>query len=163
MGMRKLLFGGMLALTLTAAAIADLKKTFEANYAAISKAFVKKDLAALEKFLDPKFAAYEQDGTMTPRAKVVSDFKRQMAMLTDVSWVRTVKSIKTEGANTTVTVGGVFKGSSKGKDGKSHKFELNVVADDVWTKHGAAWQIKKTTVIKRSMKVDGKQMGATAG
>lgn len=161
--MRTILLGAALTIALTAPAAPDVKKTLEANYSAIAKAFVKKDIAALEKFLDPKFAAYEKGGSMTPRDKVVADFKNQMAMLKDVSWVRTIKSIKPLGKDTLALVDGVFKGSSKGKDGKNHKFELNITAQDVWTKNGSAWQIKKTTVLKRTMKVDGKQMGSTAG
>lgn len=150
----------LVILSLSAFALGgDAKKEIQANYDAISKAFVTKDIDGLSKFYAPDFVAREKDGTTTPRERVIADFTRQMNMLKEVSWVKKIVKLTQKGDEATVTVKGNFKGKMPGQDGKSHPFTLQVTAEDVWVKGSAGWLLKSTLVLDRAATIDGKPMG----
>ena len=145
-----LLFGGAFA--------ADTKTELQANYAAITAAFKKKDIGTIEKFLGKDFSVSNPNGKTSDRASIVKDYKMQMQIMKDVVWTRKITSIVPQGKNFLVTVDGNVTGIVPSKDMKPHRLQLVATAKDTWTKSGGTWQIVHTIVVKRVATVDGKPM-----
>jgi len=147
-----------LSLLAVAAAPDKVSKQLEANYAAITVAFQHNDLNGIAKFLASDFTAHDIGGVAHLRSEVLKDFKTQMAIVKDVTWVRKVTNLSMSGKTALVTVSGKFNGWLMGANGKKQKIELLATAKDSWVDTGAKWLIKSTTVLKRTVTIDGKPM-----
>jgi len=147
------------SLLLFAVASADtVTKELEANYAAITSAFQHKDIAPIAKFMAPGFVVHLDSGQSMTRDRVLSDYKKQMGMMKDVSWTRKVTTVTPAGGAFVATVEGNVKGMVTGPDKKPHKLNLIASARDTWQKKGKSWILLTTTILKRTATVDGKPL-----
>ena len=149
-----------LFLSLSSVFAADkVTKQLEVNYAAISKAFVSKDLDGMMRFLAPDFFAKDLDGSILTRAKVSKDFKQQMDATSNVTWVRKVTALTHEGKAVVATVEGKFSGVYTMPDQKTSALSFTATAKDRWLFDGKKWVLKSSTVTKRKILLDGKPVG----
>jgi hypothetical protein len=142
-----------------AAPAPDVKATLQADYDLLSKAFAKADIKTFEKFLASDYRLVPPgNGKPWDRAKVLADFKRQMANMKGAKWSRHIDAVKANGSVYDVTVSGTFDGKFQMQDGKEHVFHLNSRSVDTWTLKPAA-QIKKSVIQKLDATIDGKKAG----
>lgn len=149
----------LILLTVASGAFADSDvKALQANYAAISAAFKRKDINGIAKFVDPAFVAHLDHGITMNKEKVIADYKTQMMMVKDVTWVRNIRQAVRKGATVTATVDGQVSGLVTGPDSKPHKFTLMASSIDSWSNHGKTWTLITTKVLKHDMFLDGHLM-----
>lgn len=164
----RILFGMALTILCCLMAVAShaaaddpaVRKLLVKNYALFTVAFQHKDSEAQSRLLTDDYTAVGPDGTVTTKKQVLADMKGQMAMLRDVTWVRTITKLDvTDGKTAVATVEGHLTGTTSGKDGKDHKLELLATTGDTWILVGTDWKLKHSRVSKFRMTFDGKPAG----
>ena len=143
----------------------SVTKELKANYAAMTSAFLKKDINPIAAFLSTDFYVEDKSGKKIPRATILVDYQNQMKMLKDVSWGRKITNVAVSGSTYLVTVEGTVEGTFTPRPRKDqkplaplkpHKLHLVATAKDSWTKSGGKWLLHKTVILSRSAMVDGK-------
>jgi hypothetical protein len=156
--MRPSCFAFVLLASLPHLAIADPKSELQAEYDVLSAAFAKRDPAPFETALAPDYVLHIGKRTRT-RASVVADFRKQMANMSDVKWVRKVTNVSGSKGVFVATVKSVFDGDFAMGAKKSH-FWNSAVSKDTWiqgpSKH---WKLKSSSLTSLDAKVDGKPAG----
>jgi 4-methylaminobutanoate oxidase (formaldehyde-forming) len=121
----------------------------EACYAAVEAAFQRKDLDAVAGFLTTDFVAYEPDGTAVGREQVLASTRRMLETLRDITWLRTITRLVLDGDDAIATVEGIFGATRTGEDGQPQRIELDLSAEDVWTRSGGGWRNRSARSLRR--------------
>ena len=139
-----------------------IRKNIASNYASISQAFKKSNIAVMTAFMTSDFRAARPDGQSLDRDQVEADFKQQRASFTSVDWHRKIEKLSVEGAEAVVTVSGSLVGTTSDGQGKHHKLLLVSTSRDTWVDTGIGWKIKASEVLVFHMTIDGKTVGRGA-
>lgn len=138
---------------------ADLDKVkieLNANYAAMARAFLHKDIKGISKFLDVNFSTKSLYGIERNFDKYLEDVEKQMETYRDLSWYRKAAKVVKTGGDFLATVEGHMKATGPGADGKPHQLDISSIVMDTWTRSGRRWLLVSSIVKQRSVFVDGK-------
>lgn len=157
--MRTLLMLAALALSVASLAQSSLKTSLQADYDALGKAFAKADLGVFDHYLAKDYWLVSPNGgPKWNRARVLADFKKQMANMKTPRWHRTIKSVQLKGQLAVVDVVGTFDGSFPEAGGTMHVFHLDSESIDTW-QLSPRHQLKSSQIKKLDAKIDGKPTG----
>lgn len=158
---------GIVALTGASADVraddAGVRKALQANYDKISVAFHDSKPEVMDAMLTPDATLTTPNHQTWNRERIVSDFKRQSAMMKDATWQRKVTAVTVHKNEAVATVKGKFHGTFAMKDGKSHVFDLDSLTIDTWVRSGGAWKLKHADTRDLKPKIDGKAPPAGMG
>lgn len=135
---------------------AAVRKALTARYASVSRAFQKKDAAAMAAIMAPDYVAVQPGGRELDREQVLADFKRQMEALSSVRWPRKIEKLEVKDGEAKATVRGRLSGDMVEPKGKRHRLVVTAVTHDTWTKGATGWLIKRSEVAEMQMTLDGK-------
>jgi hypothetical protein len=141
---------------ITRADDAGVHKALQANYDRISAAFRAHKPEVMDSMLAPDATITTPNHQTWNRARIISDFGRQSAMMKDATWQRKVVSVTVHKNEAVATVKGNFHGSFTGQDGKPHVFDLDSLTVDTWVRSGSAWKLKHADTRDLKPKIDGK-------
>jgi hypothetical protein len=142
-------------------ALESARKELTARYAGISRAFEKKDATGMNEPLAADYELKQPDGRVIKRDAIASGMAQQMNMMSNAKWTRKIESLELKGADAVVSVRGTFD-SEFAQQGKNHKFHMNTVTTDTWTKLGKKWMLRSSKVIENRVEVDGMPAGPPA-
>jgi hypothetical protein len=154
------LFG---SLTVARADDAQVRKAIQANYDKIATAFRDSKPEVMDSLLAKDATLTTPDHKTWNRDRIVSDFKRQSAMMKNATWNRKITAVKVHGEEAVATVKGKFHGTFPGQGGTSHIFDLDSLTVDTWVRSGGAWKLKHADTRELKAKIDGKGMPEGAG
>lgn len=132
------------------------RREVQARYDALDRAFRDHKPAVLDDVMTADFSGESPEGRHLGQADAVGQMRGLMRQATHAQWPRRIVQFRLEGADAIATVEGHFTGDLRGPDRKSHRTELISTVEDTWTKGPKGWQIRRSRVVKVSMKRDGK-------
>lgn len=135
---------------------AAVRKALTARYASVTRAFQKKDAAAMVAVMAPDYVAVQPGGREMNREQVLADFKQQMNALKSVRWPRKIEKLEVSGGEAKATVRGRLSGDMVDHKGKRHHLVVTALTHDTWTKGATGWLIKRSEVAEMQMTLDGK-------
>lgn len=136
--------------------LAQIKTELNANYVAMTSAFLHKNIKGISKFLDVNFSTTSLFGNTRNFDRYLEDVEKQMAAYSDVSWYRKVSQLVRSGPDYVATVEGHLKATGPGQDGKLHKLDITSSVADTWSRSGRRWLLLSSVVKHRSILMDGK-------
>lgn len=151
-------------ITLTLALVAaphraDVKSDLQAKYDKLSAAFAARDIKPFDDALAKNFVLHVGQKN-TSREAVLADFKRQMANMSNVKWVRTVTLVSQAKMGYSATVKSIFDGDFDA-GGTTKHFWNSAVALDTWTKNSQTgeWKLSASRLVSLDAKIDGQPAG----
>lgn len=139
--------------------LAQIKNELNANYAAMTAAFLRKNTKGISRFLDVNFSTTSLFGNARNFDRYLEDVESQMAAYTNVSWFRKVSQLTRRGSDYLATVEGHLKATGPGQDGKPHKLDITSTVADTWRRSGGRWLLGSSVVKGRTIRMDGKLHG----
>ncbi len=140
------------------ASTTGIREHLQAKYSELAAAFAKQDLNSYKKVLAKDYILHVGKQTKD-RDAVLKDFKKQMANMKNVKWVRNVTRVTKSNGMTVATVKSVFNGDFN-MGGKMTHFWNSAVSVDSWvettSKH---WELKGSKLVSLDAKLDGKPAG----
>ena len=136
-----------------------LKPVIQANYDAISKAFISKDIKTIDAMLAPDYVSIRgKETSPIMKSRVLAELKGQMSATGSVKWTHTVTKIEMMARDARVTVSASFQSSNKDSKGKAHAVAYTSSTQDLWTKTPTGWKLRRSTLLDMKGTIDGKPM-----
>ena len=136
-----------------------VRKALDACYASMTKAFQQKDIKAYGAFLADQYELHQPNGKVLTREKFEPGLKRQMDLMTSLTWGHQITKLTVKGDEAEAEVNAKFSGKMKGDDGKEQTLVLDTALRDTWTKTTQGWLLKRGDVLTNTVSVDGKVVG----
>ena len=132
----------------------SVRKQLTANYAAVTRALARHDIAGVSELLAYDYRAIGPNGDSVDRQHVLSDFSRQMNAMNHITWPRTIKSLSVKGPSALAVVDGHLSAITVSKP--PHRLELIATTQDSWVRSSAGWRLKSSRLVRSKMLLDGK-------
>jgi ketosteroid isomerase-like protein len=155
---RNILAAAALASTPAFAGSASVQQALQTNYDRISAAFRSHQFKAVEAMMGPDVTLTTPTHETWKRDRILSDLRRQSAMIKDATWRRNVAAVTVHGNQAVATVRGKLHAIFAGQGGKGHTFDLTSLSVDTWVRHGNKWQLKHADTRELHPQIDGQAM-----
>ena len=121
----------------------ELTKDLESNYKAIERAFIKKDLEGVAKFIAPAFVGVTPDGHVMGKDDLLKSLRKQFDTLDVVSWDRRVNKLAVEGDKVRAVAEGLYRTVQDGIP-----VDIPLVNEDIWQVGPNGWWVVESKGLK---------------
>jgi len=140
---------------LTSALSQNIKQILIQRYTAVTSALQQRNMGGIEAILAPDYRAIAKSGKTAGRDKILKQFDFQAKSMTNLTWPRTIQTLKLEKGLAIATVSGHLSAYTRHKPARH--LELIATTKDTWKKDlKGTWLLESSQLIESKMLLDGK-------